>query len=119
MVVSPEDDIEVRRSRIWNRSKIRRTIEFTSYAEVVLASPGEDQAQPAFSNLFVETEWLPEHLALLATRRSDNASQGLAWMSHMLKIYGDAAHTLSYETNRTKFVGRGAQQGTNSDANAW
>jgi cellobiose phosphorylase len=37
IVVSPEDDIELRRLRITNRSRVRRVIEVTSYAEVVLA----------------------------------------------------------------------------------
>ena len=37
IVVSPEDDIELRRLRITNRSRRRRTIDVTSYAEVVLA----------------------------------------------------------------------------------
>ncbi len=60
VVVSPEDDIELRRIRIHNRAKIRRTIEFTSYAEIVLAPQAADLSQPAFSNLFVETELLPE-----------------------------------------------------------
>ena len=34
--VSPEDDIELRRITIRNRSDVARTIEVTSYAEVVL-----------------------------------------------------------------------------------
>ena len=37
IVVSPEDDIELRRVRITNRARARRAIEVTSYAEVVLA----------------------------------------------------------------------------------
>ena len=39
LVVSPEDDIELRRVRLTNRSSVHRTIEVTSYAEVVLATP--------------------------------------------------------------------------------
>jgi cyclic beta-1,2-glucan synthetase len=107
VVVSPEDDIELRRSRIRNRSKIRRTIEFTSYAEVVLAPPADDQAQPAFSNLFIETELLPHQPAILVTRRSGSTEQqSLPWMCHMLNVYSKEPYTLSYETNRTRFVGR-------------
>ena len=55
-MVSPEDDIELRRLRITNRADARRTIEVTSYAEVVLAPPAADALHPAFSNLFVQTE---------------------------------------------------------------
>ncbi len=75
VVVSPEDDIELRRSRIHNNSKSRRTIEFTSYAEVVLAPQADDQAQPAFSNLFIETELLPQQQTILATRRPRSEQQ--------------------------------------------
>ncbi len=59
IVVSPEDDIELRRTRITNRSRVRRTIELTSYAEVVLAPAAADTAHPAFSKLFVQTELVP------------------------------------------------------------
>ena len=56
IVVSPEDDIELRRVRITNRSDARRTLEVTSYAEVVLAPLAADALHPAFSNLFVQSE---------------------------------------------------------------
>jgi len=57
IAVSPEDDVEIRRTTIVNRSKVSRTIELTSYAEVVLAAPSADATHPAFSNLFVQTEF--------------------------------------------------------------
>jgi cellobiose phosphorylase len=106
IVVSPEDDIELRRLRLHNRAKIRRTIEFTSYAEIVLAPQAADLAQPAFSNLFVETELLPKQQAILATRRPQDASQSAPWLCHLLNVYSDASFTLSYETDRDRFVGR-------------
>ncbi|HEX2720344.1 MAG TPA: glucoamylase family protein, partial [Candidatus Deferrimicrobium sp.] len=69
IAVSPEDDAEVRRVRIVNRAQTRRTIEITSYAEVVLASPAADALHPAFGNLFVQTEIVRERKAILCTRR--------------------------------------------------
>ena len=57
-MVSPEDDIELRRIRLINRSGERRTVEVTSYAEVALAAPAADALHPAFSKLFVQTEIL-------------------------------------------------------------
>ena len=68
--VSPEDDVEVRRVTITNRSASTRTIELTSYAEIVIAPQGADLAHPAFSNLFVQTEILRDRNAVLCTRRS-------------------------------------------------
>ncbi len=58
--MSPEDDIELRRIRITNRSHFQRTIEITSYAEVVLATAASDAAHPGFGNLFVQTEIVEE-----------------------------------------------------------
>lgn len=107
IVVSPEDDIELRRSRIRNLSKRRRTIEFTSYAEVVLAPQADDQAQPAFSNLFVETELLLQQQAILVTRRPRSAQESSLWMCHLLNVYSEKSYELSFETNRGNFVGRG------------
>ena len=46
--VSPEDDVELRRITITNRSSVARVIEVTSYAEVVLATPEADAAHPGF-----------------------------------------------------------------------
>ncbi|MBF0254165.1 MAG: cyclic beta 1-2 glucan synthetase, partial [Candidatus Omnitrophica bacterium] len=56
IAVSPEDDIELRRVTITNRSHEKRVIEITSYAEVVLNDAASDQAHRSFSNLFVQTE---------------------------------------------------------------
>ncbi len=106
IVVSPEDDIELRRIRIHNRSKTQRIIEFTSYAEIVLAPQAADLSQPAFSNLFVETELLAQQHAILATRRPQDAAQCAPWLCHLLNVYSDLPYTLSFETDRARFVGR-------------
>ena len=60
MIVSPEDDAEVRRVSLTNLGVRARDIEVTSYAEIVLAAASADAAHPAFSNLFVQTECAPE-----------------------------------------------------------
>ena len=75
IAVSPEDDIELRRICITNRSRTRRAIDVTSYAEVVLASPAADALHPAFSNLFVQTEIIRERQAILCTRRPRSADE--------------------------------------------
>jgi len=107
IVVSPEDDIELRRLRIHNRAKISRVIEFTSYAEIVLSSLASDLAQPAFNNLFIETEILPEDKAILANRRQQDATQSSPWLCHLLNVYSDEEVNISFETDRKFFVGRG------------
>ncbi|MDR3394982.1 MAG: glucoamylase family protein, partial [Parasulfuritortus sp.] len=86
IVVSPEDDIELRRVRITNRGRQRREIEVTSYAEVVIAPPAADALHPAFSNLFVQSEILRERRAILCTRRPRSASEVPPWMLHLVAV---------------------------------
>ncbi len=107
VLVSPEDDIEMRRVHVTNRSNIRKTIEVTSYAEVVMASAASDIAQPAFSNLFVQTEIMPSKNAILCTRRPRSAEEHLPCMFHLMTIHGKNSEEVSFETDRMRFIGRG------------
>jgi len=106
IVVSPEDDIELRRVSITNRARTRRTIEVTSYAEVVLASPAADALHPAFSNLFVQTELVPERQAILGTRRPRSVGEPMPWLFHLMAVHGAQTGEVSYETDRMRFIGR-------------
>ncbi|MCL4176987.1 MAG: cyclic beta 1-2 glucan synthetase [Verrucomicrobia bacterium] len=105
--VSPEDDVELRRVTIANRSAVTRVMELTSYAEVVLANPAADAAHPAFSNLFVQTEFVPGDSALLCTRRARSLEEKPPWLLHLMLGQGSAAGGVSCETDRSRFVGRG------------
>ncbi len=105
--VSPEDDIELRRITITNRSDTVRTIELTSYMEVVLAPLAQDLAHPAFSNLFVQTELVRRRHAVLCTRRARSAQEQPPWMMHLMAVRGEASDEATYETDRMRFIGRG------------
>jgi len=107
IVVSPEDDIELRRLRITNRSRTRRAIDVTSYAEVVLASPAGDALHPAFSNLFVQTEIIRERQAIVCTRRPRSLEERPPWMFHLMAVHGADIGEISCETDRMQFIGRG------------
>ena len=107
IAVSPEDDIELRRITVTNRSRTRRVIDLTSYAEVVLASPAADALHPAFSNLFVQTEIVSRQRAILCTRRPRSLSEPTPWMFHLMGVQGADIGEISYETDRLQFVGRG------------
>ncbi|MBI5017592.1 MAG: cyclic beta 1-2 glucan synthetase [Deltaproteobacteria bacterium] len=107
IAVSPEDDIELRRITITNRARTRRTIEITSYAEVVLAPPAADALHPAFGNLFVQTEIHRERQAILCTRRPRSAGESVPWMFHLMAVHGAEVGQSSYETDRSQFLGRG------------
>jgi cellobiose phosphorylase len=107
IAVSPEDDVELRRITLTNRARKRRVIEVTSYAEVVLASSAADDLHPAFSNLFVQTEILEQRRAILCTRRARSHNEQSPWMFHLMVVHGADVGTVSYETDRMRFIGRG------------
>jgi cellobiose phosphorylase len=107
IVVSPEDDMEMRRIHITNRSRRPRTIDVTTYGEVVLTSIAADNQHPAFSKLFVNTEILPHKRAIICHRRPRSAGEHMPWMMHMMAVSGTNAEEISFETDRMKFVGRG------------
>lgn len=105
--VSSEDDLELRRITLTNRSDRVRTIEFTSYAEVVMATQSQDESHPAFSNLFVQTEIDRKHEAIFCSRRPRSAEEHPPWLLHMMTASGESSPATSFETDRMKFVGRG------------
>ena len=107
VVVSPEDDVELRSISVTNRSRRRRSIELTSYAEVVLTTPAADATHPSFSNLFVETEIVRKRSAILCTRRPRSKDERTPWMMHMIAAEKIDVDEVSYETDRLRFVGRG------------
>ena len=88
IAVSPEDDIELRRFSLTNYGNKQRQIELTSYAEVVLSAAADDATHPAFSKLFVQTEIVPSHQAILCTRRPRSAGKLLRgcfiWLLFMI-----------------------------------
>ncbi|MEO7311733.1 MAG: cyclic beta 1-2 glucan synthetase, partial [Chitinophagaceae bacterium] len=107
IVVSPEDDIELRRVHITNRSRKKRTIEITSYCEVVLTTALADEMHPAFSNLFVQTEINRQRHAIMCTRRPRSVDEHNPFMFHLMKVHDAEIKDISYETSRAIFIGRG------------
>ena len=107
ITVSPEDDIELRRFTITNLSSEVRTLEITSYAEIVLAPQESDVAHPAFSNLFIQTKIIGERHAILCTRRPRAANEKVPSAFHLLTVHGKNEAEVSYETDRSHFIGRG------------
>ena len=107
IIVSPEDNAEVRRVSVCKQSSRTREIELTSYMEVVLAVGAADAAHPAFSNLFIETEFIAAENALLARRRPRSETDEVVWGVHTVVTDGEAIGAVQYETDRGRFLGRG------------
>ncbi|MGP9768181.1 GH36-type glycosyl hydrolase domain-containing protein [Halomonas sp. AOP13-D3-9] len=107
VLVSGEDDCEVRHLSLTNNSRHPRDITLTSYSELVLTSPSADNAHPAFAKMFVVTEYLEAFNALIATRRRRSPDEEQVWAAHFAVVEGDIVGKLEFETDRAQFLGRG------------
>jgi cellobiose phosphorylase len=105
--VLPDTDAEVRSVTLSNRGQRSRELELTSYSEVCLTHRRADQAHPAFAKLFLETEFNNSTGALLAHRRPRHANENPVWAVHAAIAGDSASHTIEYETDRARFLGRG------------
>ncbi len=110
VVVAGEGDAEVRRICLSNHGGSARTIEVTSYAELVLAPQSDDAAHPAFSKMFVRTEWLADRQVLFASRRVRSAGDPSACIAQWLEIDHGDGEAPQWETDRARFIGRGGDQ---------
>jgi cyclic beta-1,2-glucan synthetase len=106
VVVSPEDDAEVRRVSIANTGDRVVDIDVTSYCELALALPAADLAHQAFSKLFVQTEYVAKVGALLATRRRRSPDEPEVWAAQHAVVDGEALRKPEFETDRARFLGR-------------
>lgn len=112
ILVSPEDDAEARRVTLINTDRHAREIDLTSYAELVLAPLAADLAHPAFSKMFVVTDFMPELGALIATRRRRSPDDPEVWAAHIAVVEGVETAPVQHETDRAHFIGRGGHIGT-------
>ncbi|HEY3311749.1 MAG TPA: glucoamylase family protein [Anaerolineales bacterium] len=100
------DGVEIRRVNILNESDRPRRLKLTSYAEVVLAAQAVDRRHPAFNKLFIESEYLPEHNALLFERRPRSADEKPVVLLHAMLIEFGRKVTGDHESDRARFLGR-------------
>ncbi len=107
VIVSSEDNVEMRRVSLTNMTNQTVEIEVTSYMEVVLARAIDDSAHPTFSNLFIQSEFRAETNSLLAHRRLRKKDDIEVWGLHVLTVEGETVGPIQYETDRSKFLGRG------------
>ena len=110
VIVSPEDDVEVRRITLINRSTSSRRLNLTSYVELSMALHNADRQHPAFNKLFIQTEALPQYEAILAWRRPRGENDPPLYVAHCLMPLekdGRDKKEWQFETDRNRFIGRG------------
>ncbi|AWZ47783.1 cyclic beta 1-2 glucan synthetase [Clostridiaceae bacterium 14S0207] len=107
ITLSSQDDVEVRKIILTNLSEEKRELEVISYGEVVLSDFNADLVHPAFSNLFVTTEFVEDPLTLIAKRRTRVPGKQENYLFHTVVDNIDGKSNIEYETARINFIGRG------------
>ena len=100
---TPGATLEVRRVTVTNRGSRPQAVEISSFAEVVLVDRDAFESHPAFSKLFLQTEFMAADRTLLVSRRARAKSEEHPWLFHTL--HGGGA--LAIETDRARCMRRG------------
>ncbi|MDJ0977568.1 MAG: glucoamylase family protein [Erythrobacter sp.] len=106
VTIGANDDIELRRLTIANESEHRRVLRITTYAEIVLAPPLEDERHPAFSKLFIRSERIDEPSALIFTRRPKKPEDTPPVLLQTLIGADGPVQNSLFDTDRREFIGR-------------
>ena len=107
VIAASGDNVEIRRISIKNFDDKPRTIEVTSYFEVIMTSLAADIAHPAFSNLFIETGYQADRRCIVANRRPRSETDKSLWLGNATVCDDECVGDIEYETDRMQFIGRG------------
>ena len=107
VTIASGDNVEFRRLSLKNLGRKPCVLEITSYFEVVMASQAADVAHPAFSNLFVETEFQADKKYIIANRRPKSDNDKGIWMGNAVVLDGNTIGDVQFETDRMHFLSRG------------
>ncbi|TXT18029.1 MAG: cellobiose phosphorylase [Erysipelotrichaceae bacterium] len=107
VMVATGDSVEIRRITVKNNSDQPVILELTSYFEVVLAEQKTDNAHPAFSNLFIETDYNADKHCLVAIRRPRSDKEKKMWVANSVVLKEKSIGNIQIETDRNQMIGRG------------
>ena len=107
IVLSKDENLELRTLELKNNSEEEKILEITSYCEVVLQEYDGDLVHPAFGNLFIKTEFIGEDDLIIANRNPRHKNDKTPYMMQYAIVEGEVIGALEYETSRAKFIGRG------------
>jgi cyclic beta-1,2-glucan synthetase len=107
IVVAPADDIEIRHVTIINDGDRMRRLTITTCGEVALARAADHERHPAFSKLFVHSEFIPQLDGILFSRQPRSPDERPPVMLHRLVADDPNVRFQGFETDRAAYVGRG------------
>ncbi len=107
IVVAPADDVEIRHVTIINDGDRPRRLTVTTCGEVALAHAADHERHPAFSKLFVHSEFIPQFNGILFSRQPRSPHERPPVMLHRLVADDPGVRFQGFETDRAAYLGRG------------
>jgi cyclic beta-1,2-glucan synthetase len=104
--IAAGDDVEIRRLTLVNRGDQPKRLSLSSFGEVVLAAPMDDERHPAFSKLFVHSEHVPGMDGLLFTRNPRNPKEKPPVLLHRVLFDDPRISFTGFDTDRRTALGR-------------
>jgi cyclic beta-1,2-glucan synthetase len=104
--VAPNNDVAFKRVTLTNESNTVRRVMVTHYAQFVLASAGADQRHPAFNKLFIESEYVRGHSALVFGRRRRSGVEASLSCAVSAVMPDEFDPVLEFTCDRRAFFGR-------------
>lgn len=104
IIVTKEYNAEIRKVTFKNNSNEDKFLEITTYNEPIISHNIDDITHRTFRNLFISSEYDSEHESIIMCRKNNNKKTSEYFMNKLL--IEDVNHKISYETERSKFIGR-------------
>ena len=99
-----EQDAEIRRFTFKNNSSEDKFLELTTYNEPIINANIEDITHRTFKSLFISSEYDEKHESVVMCRKNNYKNSVQYYVNRLL--VDDDGHTISYETERSRFIGR-------------
>ena len=104
MIVTREKNAEIRKVTFKNRTDEVKHLELTTYMEPIIEENIVDITHRTFNNLFISSEFDNETKSLIMCRK--NNSKKTKWYCVGKLYIPDNENDISYETERSNFIGR-------------
>ncbi len=111
VAIASQHDIEARKLTINNETDRPRRLLVASHAELAMAGAGEFERHPAFSRLFVESQYLEAEHTLLFRRRPRSSAEKPLYFAHAFVRPTTPDSKSGWDTDRGSFLGRGGHSG--------
>jgi len=105
VTMSSEHDLEIRQVTLKNHGAEKKRIQVTSYLEIAADNYMADASHPAFSKLFIESEYDQER-AVFLSRRRDSGENRNPYIIHLVRTDSGHPGRVEYENDRMRFIGR-------------